>query len=397
MFLNGLLRSVIAVALWGALGLSCRADSTGVTPTSIKIGFVGSLTGPGAIWGSGNLSGATLAFEELNAAGGIYGRKIELVIVDDESSAPKGIAGFNKLTQADQVFAIFGPSISAVGVPMRGVMAASGVPVFIPSFSSPDMTEPLIKNVFRTGTLNDRMQGRAIANYLTQELKFERIAIMRQSDQYGATGAGAIADRLKELGKSAVAVETFNAADTDMTSQVLRLRSADPQAIVVYGYPAPSAIAMRQIRELGITAELLGSSATSNQNFPEMVGKLAVGIKFVFAGLDFPETKVGPIAKFRESFQKRFPDLARQGRPAIGDAAGYGGAINFIEGLRKAGKDVSRESFMAALETFHEFDSGITLPTTFSATRHEGNTMMKIAIIKPDLSRELLPGMIDAQ
>lgn len=200
-----------------------------------QVGFVGSLTGPGAIWGSGNLSGATLAFEGINAAGGVHGRQIELVVIDDESSPPKGIAGFNRLIQADRVFAVFGPSTSAVGVPMRGVIAASGVPVFIPSFSSPDLTEPLIKNVFRSNTLNDRMQGRAVANYLTQVMKFQRVAIMRQSDQYGATGAGAIVDRLKELGKSAVAVETFNASDTDLTSQVLRLRSAEPDAIVVHG------------------------------------------------------------------------------------------------------------------------------------------------------------------
>lgn len=396
MSLNRLM-CIVGVAFSVALAAPCLADSTGVSPTSIKVGFVGSLTGPGAIWGSGNLSGATLAFEEINAAGGVHGRQIELVVVDDESSPPKGIAGFNRLIQADRVFAVFGPSTSAVGVPMRGVIAASGVPVFIPSFSSPDLTEPLIKNVFRSNTLNDRMQGRAVANYLTQVMKFQRVAIMRQSDQYGATGAGAIVDRLKELGKSAVAVETFNASDTDLTSQVLRLRSAEPDAIVVYGYPSPSALAMRQIRELGIKAEIIGSSATSNQNFPEMVGRLGAGIKCVLTAADVPESNAEPMATFRAAFRKRFPDLARQGRPATSDVFGYGGALNFVEGLRRAGNDLTREKFIAALETFNGFNPGVTLPTYFSATHHEGNTKMRIAIITPELSREVLPGVYDAE
>ncbi|WP_213772262.1 ABC transporter substrate-binding protein [Bradyrhizobium sp. dw_78] len=394
------LRTFLKTALAGSLALATAlpayADSTGITPTSIKIGFIGSLTGPAAIWGSGNLAGAVLAFEQQNEAGGINGRKFEWVSIDDESSAPKGIAGFNKLVQTEQVFAVIGPSASAVGVPMKSVLASSGVPVIIPSFSSPDMTEPLIKNVFRTGTLNDRMQGRAIADYLVQILKLDRVAIMRQSDQYGATGAGAITDRLKELGKAPVAVETFNASDTDLTSQVLHLRGADPQAIVIYGYPAPSAIATRQIRELGIKSEIIGSSATSNQNYPEMVGKVGIGVKFVAVG-DLPESDDKPMADFRAAFQKRYPDLARQGRPATSDVTGYGAAKNVIEALRRAGKDVTRENFMAALETFDGYSSGVTMPTYLSPTRHEGNSQMRIAIITPELTREILPGAIDAK
>ncbi|MGA7810925.1 MAG: ABC transporter substrate-binding protein [Bradyrhizobium sp.] len=388
---------VLAGLLALCVALPAHADSTGVTATSIKIGFIGSLTGPAAIWGSGNLAGAALAFEQQNEAGGVNGRKFEWVSIDDESSAPKGIAGFNRLVQTEQVFAVIGPSASAVGVPMKSVLASSNVPVIIPSFSSPDMTEPVIRNVFRTGTLNDRMQGRAMVNYLVGVLKFDRVAIMRQSDQYGATGTAAITARLKELGKAPVAVETFNASDTDVTSQVLHLRSADPQAIVVYGYPAASAIATRQIRELGIKAQILGSSATSNQNYPEMVGKVGIGAKFVVAGNSLPESDDKPMADFRAAFQKRYPDLTRQGRPATSDVLGYGAAKNVIEALRRAGKDLTRENFMAALETFDGFDSGVTLPTYLSSTNHEGNSLMRIAIITPELTREILPGSFDAK
>jgi branched-chain amino acid transport system substrate-binding protein len=103
------------------------------------------------------------------------------------------------------------------------------------------------------------------------------------------------------------------------------------------------------------------------------------------------------MASFREAFQKRFPDLARQGRPTTSDVNGYGGALNVLEGLQRAGKDLTRENFMAALETFNGFETGIVAPTYFSATRHEGNTKMWIMRITPELTREVLPGEIDAQ
>ncbi|WP_398473120.1 ABC transporter substrate-binding protein [Tardiphaga sp.] len=388
--------TVTAAGLLGA-AVPALADSTGVTDKSIKIGFVGSMTGPAAIWGSGNMAGATLAFEETNAAGGVNGRKIEFITVDDETSAPKGIAGFNRLVQSDKVFAVFGPSSSAVGVPMKTTMANSGVPILIPSFSSPLMTEPPIANIFRVGPINDRMQGRGIANYLVDKEKLKKIAILRQSDEYGATGASSVAGRLKELGITPVANEVFNAADTDFTSQILRVRSSNPDAIVVYGYPAPSAIVTRQIREVGIKAEIIGSSATSNQNYPELVGKVGAGTKFVSNGEHLPESDAPAMKKFREAFQKRFPDLARQGRPALGDVLGYGGALTVVEGLRRAGKDLTRAGYMKALESLDGYETGVSMPTYLSATNHEGNTKMYIAVIKDDLTREVLPGAIDAK
>jgi len=387
--------AVASTGLWWVS--SASADSTGVTDTAIKIGFVGSMTGPAAIWGSGNMAGATLAFEELNAAGGINGRKIEFITVDDETSAPKGIAGFNRLVQSDKVFAVFGPSSSAVGVPMKATMAKSEVPVLIPTFSSPLMTEPPTKNIFRVGTLNDRMQGRGIANYLVDHEKKQKIAILRQSDEYGATGGNAVTERLKELKIAPVANEIFNASDTDFTSQILRVRSANPDAIVVYGYPAASSIITRQLREVGVKADIIGSSATSNQNYPELVGKIGAGTKFVSNLEHLPESDFPAMKKFRESFQKRFPDLARQARPALSDVLGYNGALTMAEAIRRAGKDLTREGYMKALESLDGFSTGIALPAYLSADNREGNTKMYIAIIKDDLTREVLPGAIEAK
>jgi branched-chain amino acid transport system substrate-binding protein len=373
-----------------------QAQTPGVTEDKIRIGILGSLTGPAAIFGSSNLAGGELAFEEVNAAGGIHGRKLEWVVVDDETSPPKAIAAFKKLAEQDRVFAVFGPAASAIGAALVPTMKASNVPVFMTVLSSPAVTEPFVKNVFRTGPLNDRKQGRAIANYVTGELKGKRIALLRQSDEYGSRGGTSAIERLKELKVEPVAHEVFGPGDTDFTAQVLKIREAKPDVIIVYGYPAPSAIITRQARQLGVDAMILGSNATSSRRYPEIVGKVAAGTLNVIANLELPESDEPKMAGFRKRFEARYPELVKQVRPDLGDVLCYGGALTFIEGLKRAGKDLTREKFIAALESLQNYQNGITLPTTFTATDHDGNNAARVMRIRDDLSRELLPHMLKA-
>src|SRR5690606_7021233 len=120
---------------------------------------LGSLTGPFAIFGTGNLAGATLAFEQANAGGGVNGRQLEWVSLDDESSPPKGIAAYKRLTGPEKVFAVFGPASSAVGQAMVQTFKGSTTPTFISVFSTPAVTNPPLPYVFRTGPMNDLEQG----------------------------------------------------------------------------------------------------------------------------------------------------------------------------------------------------------------------------------------------
>ena len=103
------------------------------------------------------------------------------------------------------------------------------------------------------------------------------------------------------------------------------------------------------------------------------------------------------MAAFRERFSKRYPELVKQDRPDLGDVLGYGGALAFLEGMKRAGADLSREKFIASLESLKDFQTGITLPTTFSANSHEGNNASRIVEIQPDLTRKLLPVVIKGE
>lgn len=193
--------TLLAGTFLGLATFSAAAqENTGVSKDSIKLGILGSLTGPAAIWGTGNRAGAILAFEEANASGAVNGRKIQWVVEDDETSPPKAIAAFKKLTEQDGVFAVFGPAASAISAAMVPVMQQSGAPIFISVPSTPAVTEPMIKNVFRSGPLND--QGIAVADYAIGKL-------IRQSDEYGKRGADSIVDRMRQQKVNPVASESL--------------------------------------------------------------------------------------------------------------------------------------------------------------------------------------------
>ncbi|WP_202526183.1 ABC transporter substrate-binding protein [Sneathiella litorea] len=391
-----LLASAIMCALLVSTAGTAVAEAPGVSDDTLKIGVLGSLTGPLAIFGTGNLAGATLAFEEVNEAGGINGRKIEWVSLDDESSPPKGIAAYKRLVEKENVFAVFGPASSAIGQALIPTFKAKGTPTFVSVFSTPAVTEPPIENVFRTGPMNDHQQGRAIADYVLDELGAKKVALIRQSDEYGKRGGEAVINRLSERNGSLVSDEQFNLSDSDFTAQLSRIIQENPDVLVIYGYPNPSAIISRQAKQLGLGATIMGSNSASGRKYPEIVGEAAAGAQNIVTLKVLPESEDPAAVNFRKIFEARFPDLARQGRPDLGDVLAYGGAQVFVEGLRRAGKDLTQPGFIAALETIKNFESDMILPTTFGPGDREGNEAARIIEIQSDLSRILLPVTVSA-
>ncbi len=190
----------------------------------------------------------------------------------------------------------------------------------------------------------------------------------------------------------------FNLTDTDFTAQMLRIRQAEPDVLVIYGFPAPAATITRQARQLGLTAKIIGSNATSNRSYPATVGPAAVGVMNVITLADLPERGDDPrMAEYVRKFTARFPDLARQNRPDLGDCLGFNGALVVAEGLRRAGRDLSREGFIRALESIQNFETGVGLPTTFGPNRREGNLQARVLEFQPDLSRKLIEARIVAR
>ena len=167
--------------------------------------------------------------------------------------------------------------------------------------------------------------------------------------------------------------------------------------LIVYGYPNPSAIITRQAKQLGLKAKIMGANSAGSLKYPKIVGEAAAGTQNILSLKVLPEGDDPAAVKFRTTFEKRFSDLARQGRPDLGDVLGYGGALVFLEGLKRAGPALTQTGFVKALESLKGFETGLTLPTTFSATEREGNHSAKIVEIQSDLTRKLLPVVVQAK
>lgn len=219
---------------------------------------------------------------------------------------------------------------------------------------------------------------------------------MRQSDEYGKTGGAGVIKGLKEIGGAEATEEVFNATDTDFTPQLLRIRDFGADVLVIYGYPAASAIAMRQAKQLNVPVQIIGSAATTSKTFPKTVGEAAAGIRIITTGPFLPESDEPAVAEFRRAFENRFPDLVRQGRPELSDLLAYNGAKVLLEGIRRTGKNLTRDSLIAALESIKEFDTGLSNPTTFGPNRREGNRSGFVLEIQGDLSRKVLPIPVSA-
>jgi branched-chain amino acid transport system substrate-binding protein len=375
----------LALVTCGLIAASAAtAAEVGVTDTAIKLGVITEVTGPFAFFGRGVKDGWTLYIEEVNAAGGVNGRKIELVMGDEQASGAKAIAATKRLIEVDQVFALVGGGITPSTVPIIPVVNEAKVPFVVTITSNPKLTTPLSHYIFRPFNAPDDVNAHAMVEFALKHLNSKKIAILNGSDEYGKGGADELALRLKAHGTAPVARETFSIGDTNFTSQLLRLKAASPEAVLIYGFAKEVSIILRQAKELGLDSAFVLSAGTSGALFVELAKENAVGAYNVwYAGpsLDAPTTPVTQM--FWTKFRSRFPSYPA-GIPNLVDMTSYGGAMVFVEALKRAGRDLTREKFIAAMESIKDFGTGgLTNPASFSAKQHQGSKTIRVYKILP--------------
>lgn len=225
--------------------------------STIKVGIYGSMTGGTATFGKSTLNGAQLAFEELNAAGGIGGKKIDFVSEDDQSKAEEAATAVQKLINQDHVVALIGEVASSRSLAAAPIAQSNGVPMISPSSTNPEVTKKG-NFIFRACFL-DEFQGRVMARFTADSLKIKRTAILKDiKNDYSVGLAQFFADEYKKRGGSIVGEQAYNEGDSDFRSQLTALKANNPDAIFVPGYYTEVGSIARQARELGLTVPLLG-------------------------------------------------------------------------------------------------------------------------------------------
>ncbi len=373
--------ALIVLALVAA---AAAADRTGVTNDTITIGMFGFYTGAGSTYGTGARDGAMMAINEVNAAGGIHGRKIKILVEDDRSTPAGSIAAARKLIYSDRVFALINQGGSNQFVATLPLLKEANVPVFCEMPSTPKATRPFQRSIFRAGSFNDQLQGWLLADFVMQHLKAARVAVLAQADDYGKVGAQYVIERLQTQYKmTPVAVVEHDRDATDLSAQVLKLKEAKPDVVVLYTYLRPAAIYMRQARELQLKAKVVGSVGAGQRVTVSLAGDDAEGAMF-FTYLPILEESDDPrMVAFIKKWKGAYPNVIDPGRPGLPDILGYVASRLFIKSLAAAGTDLTREGFVEALENAREFtQDGLMMPITFTATNHDGMSEGTFFVIK---------------
>lgn len=358
----------------------------GVTKDEILIAESDALTGPGAYFGISLVQSAELYFNEVNAKGGIYGRKIRIVREDDGCTAIKGLSAINKLL-AEKPFMLYGPGCSGVELAALETVAREGIPQ-VTAVSTPKSFIPLKRNIFNVGSIPDNLQTKMHVDYDIHNLKVRRIAIIHDASESGTNGKNGIVERLEEYGLKPIAVETYNAGDIDFTAQILKVKDTNPEVVHLYGYAKEAAIIVRQAKELGLSAQFLTYTAITQRAFLESAGDSAIGVLQLYPLPYLVDSPSSHIVDFLTKLKTNY--RMTPGRPDWPDLCAYGMAKVIEEGLKRAGKDLTWEKFISALETIRNFETGFIQPVTFSPTVHYGITRGKFLVVLPGKKWQVL-------
>ena len=355
-----------AAAIVAAVTCPALAQQPGVTPDSIKIGSFGALTGPGYLYGKLVMNGVEVVFDEVNAAGGIHGRKLQLVREDDRCDPAAAIAAVQKLVHQDQAFALIGGGCSNATLAARESIETAKIPTVIFASVHDGITTPPAANIFSTA-LTAAIESQAQVAFAQQQ-GAKRIAMISMRDAWGRSRYTALMDTLKAKGVTLVADEELSPDANDATAQVLRLKAANADAVILVLYPKPAAVFLRDAQKLAFKPLAIGQSGIADPvAFEEQVG--VPGATATFRTIS--QVKYTPedpaMDKWRKAIETKFPG----DRLSVYNLFGIGSAQVLVEALKRAGPDLTREKLIAALASIKDFKTDTHPgPVTCSETDH---------------------------
>ena len=336
----------------------------------VKVGFFMSITGRDASFGEASLRGARLAVDEINAAGGVLGRPLELVVEDNRSQAGESATAAKKLIARDRVVALIGECSSARTLEAAPVAQAAGVPLVTPASTNPKVTETG-DAVFRVCFI-DPFQGDVLATFARQRLNLKRAALLIDAGSPYSVGlADYFSRKFKALGGEIVATQKYAGADTDYRAQLTSLRAAAPDAIFLPGYYVTAGLVAKQAKQLGLTATLLGGDGFEAPQLLEIGGAALDGAYYSthFAA----ENSDAGSRRFVAAYQGRFGAV-----PNGLSALTYDSVRLVADAVTRAGS-TERAAVRAALAATRDFP-GVTGRTSINAQRDAEKSAAIIAV-----------------
>ena len=314
----------------GAAMLATGAVRAGDT---IKIGTFLSVTGPASFLGDPELRTLQMYVEELNARGGVLGKKLELVHYDTAGQAKEAVTFVKRLIQNDEVDVIVGGS--STGDTMAAIPEAEKAEIpFVSLAGGVEIIEPVKKWVFKVPH-TDRMAAIRIFEDMKKR-GIKKVALITGDGGFDKSGRKQVLELAPKYGLEVVADESYGNKDTDMTTQLTKIRATDAQAILNFGFGAAPAIVTRNIRQLGITLPVYQSHGVGSKKFIEMAGEAAEGVRLPAAALVVAEQlpDSDPQKKVLLDYKAKFE--AKHGEVSTFGGHAYDGLFIAVEAIKRA-------------------------------------------------------------
>ena len=366
------------LALWPTLGgvtLAARAQSVGISDTRIVLGQSAPFSGASEQLGLQFYLGAQLFFEALNQKGGVQGRRIELRRLDDGDD-PDRCAANTRQFLSEGVFALFGyigTLTSAAALPLA---TEAKLPFFAPASGAEALRVPFNRYAIHVRA-SYQDETAAIVRQITGT-GIKKIAVFHQNDAYGQAGLEGVARALQAQNLSPVALGTVERHSVDVAKAVDEILAQRPEAIVQIGVYKACAVFVRLARGRGYTGNFYNVSVVGTQALLDELGAMAKGV-LVSQVMPFPYTPVTPIASEYLAAVKARPGLV----PNHSSMEGYVAAKVFSEAAQRAGRNLTREGFIHAVQGLRNLDLG-GFPVDFGPNKHTGSRFVEMTLLTED-------------
>ncbi|MBK6980855.1 MAG: ABC transporter substrate-binding protein [Betaproteobacteria bacterium] len=365
-------------ALASILVLAAAAGTAlaqGVSDNQVVLGQSVALTGPAQELGKDMQLGASLYFNQVNAKGGVNGRRIVLKTLDDGYESVRAAENTKKLINEEKVFALFG----YVGTPT----SAASLPIFTEAkvpFVGPFTGAELLRSPVNRYIFNVRAsyydETEAIVQHLTA-MSVDKIAVFYQNDAYGQAGLSGVERALKKRNLQISAKGTVERNTVDVAKSVQEIRKADPQAVVMISAYKSCAAFIREMKRAGSNPTFWNVSFVGSKALAKELEREGRGVQ-ISQVVPFPWDSSVPVVK-----EYRALLAAAKGEPGFGTLEGYIAAKVMVEGLRRAGRNLTRESFIRAMETLDPYDVG-GFKVSYGPDNHNGSKFVDLTIISRD-------------
>lgn len=374
-----MVKRVTALALAGVLALGIagcqKKEGEGAKPAgdTVRIGFLGALTGDVAMFGKPTLDGMRMAAEEVNAAGGVLGKKIEIVESDNRGDKQEGAAVTQKLISRDGVIAIVGDPTTGITKVAAPIAQKSQVVILSAGATGPGVVE-IGDFVFRN-TLLDSVAIPACIDYFATDLGYRKVAVVTSdNNDYSVGLSQTFRDAARGKGIEIVADEKIKDGDKDFSAQITNIKAKKPDVIFFSGYYTEAALIMKEARKQGLKANMFGGDGLFSPKLIELGGDAVEG---TMAALGFSPEQASPVtARFVESYRKKFGGKD----PGLFEAQGYDGVMMLVDAMKRA-NSTDPKVFKSALAQTKNFE-GVSGTITIRPNREPVKSPLALLEVK---------------